>query len=412
MNIPQHLVSRDRSQYDGPVHTEQPMLTLVGLLRHQQPLMQMTGDGWAAVIRAARKHHVLSHLSQSLQQLEIELPFIAARRLLRARQQDAASVLSTLLALKELLGIMASAGIRAVPLKGPVLLERLFGDAAIRPCQDIDLLIHPDEIDLAENVLRGLGYRSMAPKPSLTRDWIRHGVMVELHVHPHHRCYFDAPITSIWKRVRQAKFQGQPIGLLAPADELISLCVHAACHRYDRLSMTVELAVAFEVLGHHVGSCLPDGYKAESVSGIIQLGYAMVERLNGTPAIRESLPIELHPEVKGRAIPLSQRIWLSVLSESSPKHIEWELLRLLLQLEPTLTGKLRPCCAHLPIILSRVTQRDNELASSLGLRDHGAALLIRQIRLVWMLSNLVGQRLQAVFLVCYTLVRVKGERMQ
>ena len=374
------------------------MLTLVGLLRHQQPLMQMTGDGWAAVIRAARKHHVLSHLSQSLQQLEIELPFIAARRLLRARQQDAASVLSTLLALKELLGIMASAGIRAVPLKGPVLLERLFGDAAIRPCQDIDLLIHPDEIDLAENVLRGLGYRSMAPKPSVTRDWIRHGVMVELHVHPHHLCYFDAPITSIWKRVRQAKFQDQPIWLLAPADELISLCMHATRHRYDRLSMLVELAAAFEVLGHHVGSGLPDGYKDESVSGIIQLSYAMVELLTGTPATRESLPSKLHPEVKGRALLLSQRVWQAVLSESLLEHIEWEQLCLLLQLEPTLTGKLRLCYVHLPMILSRAVPKDIELAASLGLHGYGAALLVRQIRLVRMLSNLVGQRLQSGFL--------------
>ncbi len=328
--------------------------------------------------------------------MEIELPFIAARRLLRAKQQDAASALATLLALKQLLGIMASAGIRVVPLKGHVLLERLFGDATIRPCQDIDLLIHPDEMEQAENVLRDLGYRSMVPEPSWTRDWIRRGVKVELHLRPHHRSYLDAPIDAIWRRVRQAEYQGQPIWLLAPADELISLCMHAARHRYNRLSMLFELATAFEVLGNHLNSDVPDEDKTESFSGILRLSHAMVESFAGTQVTAKSQHRHLRPEAVTQVLMLSQNLWQDILSEAPCERIEWELLRLLLLLEPTYMAKLRACYLHLPIILGSVTPRDNDLAASLGLCRYGAAFVVRPIRLIHGMTKLAVRRLQTV----------------
>jgi len=74
-----------------------------------------------------------------------------------ARGRPAAS--RALLDLVQVVDLLRDAGIPAVPLKGPLLGERLWGDPTVRVGHDIDVLVPPDQAGKAGQALRGITSR-------------------------------------------------------------------------------------------------------------------------------------------------------------------------------------------------------------------------------------------------------------
>lgn len=64
--------------------------------------------------------------------------------------------------------MLAEADIRGAPLKGPLLGEAIHGESAHRLSSDIDVLVAPEELHRAAEVVRGLGYG--APTDHLLDD--------------------------------------------------------------------------------------------------------------------------------------------------------------------------------------------------------------------------------------------------
>ena len=58
------------------------------------------------------------------------------------------------------MAVLADAGIRSSALKGPLLGEAIYGDPGRRLSGDIDLLVAPEQLPLAVDVIRGLGYEA------------------------------------------------------------------------------------------------------------------------------------------------------------------------------------------------------------------------------------------------------------
>ena len=56
------------------------------------------------------------------------------------------------------LGLLAEAGIRASALKGPLLAEAIYGDPGRRLSGDVDLLVPPESLTEAAELMRSLGY--------------------------------------------------------------------------------------------------------------------------------------------------------------------------------------------------------------------------------------------------------------
>jgi Uncharacterised nucleotidyltransferase len=58
------------------------------------------------------------------------------------------------------IAMLADEGIRSAALKGPLLGEAIYGDPGRRQSSDIDLLVAPEQLQLAVEVIRRLGYRA------------------------------------------------------------------------------------------------------------------------------------------------------------------------------------------------------------------------------------------------------------
>jgi hypothetical protein len=59
---------------------------------------------------------------------------------------------------QRLMAALADAGICSAPLKGPLLGEAIYGDPGRRLSGDIDLLVSPEQLNAAVEVVRGFGY--------------------------------------------------------------------------------------------------------------------------------------------------------------------------------------------------------------------------------------------------------------
>ncbi len=152
--------------------------------------------------------------------------------------------------LTELLTGWNAAGLRPIALKGVHLAERVYGDPALRPMNDIDVLFAPSELATAERVLADLGYHgkhrspergpgvvkhtstwrrgdaeAASPNPYLSGDGER---MVEPHGSLKERWFgLEVDITpGVRDRALPIEIGGQPCSVLSAEDALLHLCVH------------------------------------------------------------------------------------------------------------------------------------------------------------------------------------------
>jgi hypothetical protein len=157
--------------------------------------------------------------------------------------------------LSEFLG---GAGIETLALKGPFLSLRLYGDVAIRPSRDIDLLIRPSELIRAREILTELGYNLIYPPYELNSSQMRFYMRYFHHVSFYHaqkkvllelhwslfsmRRLFRVPLDDIFSRSSGVQYVGKLVKTL-PDDVYIQyLCEHGAIHQWFRLLWLRDLA--------------------------------------------------------------------------------------------------------------------------------------------------------------------------
>jgi hypothetical protein len=146
---------------------------------------------------------------------------------------------------------LTQSGLEPVVFKGLALVDR-YPDPGLRPMCDVDLILPPDQIAPAVEVLVSQGWdRRPTPKgrPEMT-DLVHPslpGLPIDLHA------AFSAPpdrttrLTTgqLWERRRLASLQGAQAFTLPPEDELVALAAHAGkpFHGFGRLIWSVDVAV-------------------------------------------------------------------------------------------------------------------------------------------------------------------------
>ncbi len=163
--------------------------------------------------------------------------------------------------LADILALFAQHHLPLLPLKGAVVIPTLYSDPGLRPMADLDLLIHPENLDTATNLLTRLGYSQEIVhwkhlefvKPanrqvvSYTSEHPDNPRKVELHLYC--RESFGGPTLDLtelmWANARPGELLGQPAWLTAPEALWLHMLVHTSYHFWQgrgRLIYLFDLA--------------------------------------------------------------------------------------------------------------------------------------------------------------------------
>jgi hypothetical protein len=216
---------------------------------------QLTGDvDWSRLAAMLYVRRLLSLLGPRIIELAGDTASeefcVAVERAHEAGRRQ--GLLLQLLTLR-ILEMLADADIRAAPLKGPLLGEAIHGDPGRRLSSDIDLLVAPDQLRAAVEVVRELGYG--APTDHLLQDGLpllhlrmldERGKLppLELHwrVHWYERSFacerLLPPTASPWRGWRPA-----------PVDELAELLLFYARDGFIDLRIATDLSAWWDERG-------------------------------------------------------------------------------------------------------------------------------------------------------------------
>jgi Uncharacterised nucleotidyltransferase len=190
------------------------------------------------------------------------------------------------------IAMLADAGIRCASLKGPLMGEALYGDPGRRLSSDIDLLVAPDELQAAVEVVRALGYGAPTDHVQESGLPLLHFVLVherrelpavELHWRVH---WYEQSFAR--ERLLPPQLDSEGQWRPAPVDELAALLLFYARDGFIDLRLATDLSSWWDMYG----ADLPDG--------------AIGDLLHGYPELARVLTAALDAAEKTVGLPASQ----------------------------------------------------------------------------------------------------------
>jgi hypothetical protein len=351
------------------------MHELLEILRGRGTPSSLSGSSVEQILQLAEQEHVLPAVVHALlNQYELSSP---DRSRLKALEREAAITAFYLASeLAALLRAFAVVRVMSIPLKGPFLAERLYGDPARRVSHDLDILVPSHQLPQAEKALVSLGYRPGTPD-DYHRQWYRGPTTVELHYDVANPLDFNVNLSALLARALLSQFQGQPCWQLAPQDELLFLCLHGVRHRFERLSLVLDLSSAFRTFRPTTFHL--DQPRPREILSVLTLGLAMARHLDPHLDLPTALPATAAQRRHLQNV--ANRLWQNLLTEES-EPLDWrELHAFYLEMELP-EYRLRRRLRHARILLERVIEQDYEFAARFGCHRTWQVRLLRPLRLM------------------------------
>ncbi len=202
--------------------------------------------------------------------------------------------------LAQLLECLAVQDIPAIPIKGPRLALALYGDAGLRACRDLDILVRDADVARTLSALESLGYCHDAALSARQIEAVRRygGQYILFHprrvaVEPHWHIApstlaFDLDYRRLWQRAGGGDFLGVPCRTLPPEEELLLLCLHGAKEQWRKLKWICDIA-AFLAMRPEIDWPRLHGEAAGQGCGrMLNLGLALAQSLLAAPLSMES----------------------------------------------------------------------------------------------------------------------------
>jgi hypothetical protein len=234
-------------------------------------LLQETID-WAYLLEMAFRHNLAPLLYRSLEAVApAAIPETVRAELEEQIQVDIQGNLFLAKELLHLLALFNRHGLLALPYKGPVLAASVYGDLALRPCNDLDILVPEQDILPAMDLLVSCGYELIRPlsvsqtEKSLQSLWVNQlvekslwayqlvlwhpdrQVVVELHWRITPKYIFPNSPEQLWEDLTPVRLGGGTVLSFAPENLLWFLCVHGAKHQWRRLNWLCDIAELIRV---------------------------------------------------------------------------------------------------------------------------------------------------------------------
>jgi hypothetical protein len=354
------------------------MQCLLKLLRGHDGECAADEAEWEAALALAEEERVLPWAVRCMRAGAAKAPPAIEARLGEIERDAAVAAFYWTSELKGVLRAFAQGAIAVVPLKGPSLAEWIYGGAALRPCRDLDLLVSKADVARAEDVLAAIGFAGGAGD-DYHRPWRRGTTAVELHHDVENPLAFDFHVESALRRAGPAEFQGERCLKLAPEDELLYLCLHAARHRFERLGLVLDVLLGFEQFTSAEARWRPRPEVA-GLDGLVTLGLTMARRL------RSDVPLTIDGgranEDDEQMEALADGLWHRLLTQPS-QPLDWRAVHsFYLEMERPGWRRLRRRFRHTRILAGRVIEPDREFAARFGLRREWQAWMMRPVRLI------------------------------
>lgn len=159
--------------------------------------------------------------------------------------------------LPKILHAFREANIPLMVLKGPALAYTIYPRPRLRTYHDIDVLISPQDLSQAHELLTQMGYAFYEEFRANVIDNKRTGynylkkhaaswleVLIELHTAPHPSeigTQFDVAV--LWEKAQPLEIQGESVLTMDPVNHLLYLCWHYRFHGFTRLLWLYDLVM-------------------------------------------------------------------------------------------------------------------------------------------------------------------------
>lgn len=155
----------------------------------------------------------------------------------------------------DVITLLEEGGVPAVPFKGPVLAQCLYGDPALRKYSDMDILVPAGKVTRAFDILLSAGYHPKNPRLSRDQfkrfadftkslDWTDDRGQVKLDLHwrlsLHTKRVYDYDFCR--ERLTTASLARRTVACLSPEDMVVFLCVHGTSHNWANADTVLSVA--------------------------------------------------------------------------------------------------------------------------------------------------------------------------
>jgi hypothetical protein len=223
--------------------------------RRRIDLLSHESIDWDRLIRLGRAHRVTPLLYWNLKKAPSHLiPPPAIEELFCDFRANTGRSLFLIGELRTILNILQANDIMALPYKGPILAQEVYGDIALRTFSDIDILVNKTDFWRVRGPLAAEGYERLV-QPNLVRDQLllRSGefgfvnssrtCVVDVHWALGRDEFVAAPkFGDLVDNAPMSSILDTQTLCLSPEDLLLSMCVHGTKHAWHYLHDVCDVA--------------------------------------------------------------------------------------------------------------------------------------------------------------------------
>lgn len=270
---------------------------------------------WDYVFNEAIDHSIEPLLDRNLRAVGPNAaPPAEMERLKIATRANTVRCLFLTAELHKILDLFRTAGIVAIPYKGPVLAEQAYADLTLRDFDDLDIILPQRDLAKAHDAIRSLGYRarfpwvldsrasaSQIPGEYNYRNEERR-VMVELHTEFTLRHFPVAPdLDEFGRRLEAVLVGGREVRTFAAEDLLTALCIHGSKDFWERISWIADISELVQRYPKFDWDQVLRTAETLHAGRMVHLGLALAADLLGAP-LPEEISYRVRCDIEARVL--------------------------------------------------------------------------------------------------------------
>jgi hypothetical protein len=201
-------------------------------------LKSLQEDDWDKMLQASARFGTTPLLHLSLKPLfsDLNVPAEIKKQLQEIYYLAAVRNTSLYQHLSNLITLFNREEIPVILLKGAHLAEFVYGNLALRPMSDVDLLVRKEDLSRVIRSLMEQGYRASKEDIGASEDHLtpfkkENSLKIDVHFNILRPPFSERfAVADLWARAQVRSLQGIEVRTLCPEDLLFHLCAHAALY--------------------------------------------------------------------------------------------------------------------------------------------------------------------------------------